>query len=172
MLYFDNHTYLPDDLLVKMDIASMHCSLEARSPLLDHELAEFCAGLPLSLKLRNRTGKYLLKRLAAKTFGEDFVNRPKQGFAIPLQKWLKGKLRQRLTDILSDPGLMEPFDAATVAQMKAEFFSDSPRADHASRLWALFMYGLWREMSAGTACSIRATAHRPSPAAHAEAALQ
>ncbi|HEY3637458.1 MAG TPA: asparagine synthase (glutamine-hydrolyzing) [Rhizomicrobium sp.] len=171
MLYFDNHTYLPDDLLVKMDIASMHCSLEARSPLLDHELAEFCARLPLNLKLRNGTGKYLLKRLAAKSFGTEFVNRPKKGFAIPLGKWLRGKLRPQLEDILSDAALMEPFDGATVRGMTTEFFSDRSGADHTSRLWALFMYGQWRKMSAESVASNESSAHAPAPALRAAAVL-
>lgn len=145
MLYFDNHTQLPNQLLVKMDIASMHCGLEARSPLLDHELAEFCACLPLDLKLRDRGGKYLLKQLAAKRFGQAFVNRRKQGFGIPLEKWLKGPLRGRLTDILSNRGLMESFAAPVVRRTVNDYFAGRWGANHTSRLWALFMYGLWRE---------------------------
>jgi asparagine synthase (glutamine-hydrolysing) len=145
MLYFDNHTYLPNDLLVKMDIASMHCGLEARSPLLDHELAEFCASLPLNLKVRNRTGKFLLKQLAAKSFGNAFVNRPKQGFGIPMTKWLKGPLRSELNNVLSDRSLMQPFNTSVVSRATREFFSDRPRRDHTARLWGIFMYGLWRK---------------------------
>ena len=63
MLWYDNRSYLPDDLLVKMDIASMHCGLEARSPLLDHKLIEYCASLPVQLKCKNGVTKYLLKKL-------------------------------------------------------------------------------------------------------------
>jgi len=144
MLYFDNHTQLPGDLLVKMDIASMHCSLEARSPLLDHELAEFCAALPLRLKLRHGSGKHLLKRLAAKTFGWPFVNRPKQGFGIPLEQWLRGALRKRMIATLSDAGLMAPFDDRIVARTMWEFLVGR-RPGHAHRLWGLLMYGTWRE---------------------------
>jgi asparagine synthase (glutamine-hydrolysing) len=149
MLYFDNHTQLPGDLLVKMDIASMHCSLEARSPLLDHELAEFCAGLPLDLKLRNRNGKFLLKKLVAKRFGNKFVARKKQGFGIPLQKWLKGPLLPHMRDILADRDLMAPFDGAVIAKTLTEFLSNSQHVDHTSRLWSLFVYGLWRETAVG-----------------------
>jgi asparagine synthase (glutamine-hydrolysing) len=123
----------------------MHCSLEARSPLLDHELAEFCAALPLEMKLRNRGGKFLLKQLAAKTFGQAFVNRKKQGFGIPLAKWLKHSLRTRLTEVLSDRCLMEPFDHGVIARTLGGFLADRPAWDHSSRLWALFMYGLWRD---------------------------
>jgi asparagine synthase (glutamine-hydrolysing) len=144
MLYFDNNTQLQGQLLVKMDIASMHCSLEARSPLLDHELAEFCAALPLEMKLRNRSGKFLLKQLAAKTFGRPFVNRPKQGFGIPLGNWLRGPLRANLSEVLSDRSLMEPLEPAVIAHTLGEFFSDRPQNDHSMRLWSLFSYGLWR----------------------------
>jgi len=145
MLYFDNHTYLPNDLLVKMDIASMHCGLEARSPLLDHELAELCASFPLNLKVRGGSGKYLLKQLAAKTFGQSFVTRPKQGFGIPLKAWLLGPLRVTLTQVVSDRFLMEPFDKDVVARTAREFFSGRSRPDHTARLWSLMMYGLWRQ---------------------------
>ncbi|HEY2445518.1 MAG TPA: asparagine synthase (glutamine-hydrolyzing) [Rhizomicrobium sp.] len=143
MLYFDNHAYLPDDYLVKMDIASMHCSLQTHAPLLDHELAEYCARLPVGMKVRRRTGKYLLKQLAARTFGREFAGRTKQGFGIPLAKWLDEDLRERMSAVLSDPGLMDPFDLAAIASTEQDFRSG--RRDHASRLWALFMYGLWRE---------------------------
>ncbi|MBK7727067.1 MAG: hypothetical protein IPJ33_00795 [Gammaproteobacteria bacterium] len=68
MLWYDNRTYLAGDLLVKMDIAAMHCGLETRSPLLDHEVIEYCAALPVRYKVRDRTGKYLLKRLAGRYF--------------------------------------------------------------------------------------------------------
>ena len=100
------------------------------------------------MKVRHGTGKYLLKQLAAKTFGNAFVNRTKQGFGIPLTKWLGGALNAQMTDVLSDRGLMEPFDPGEIARVAGEFRSS--RTDHTSRLWALFMYGLWRD-SAGHA---------------------
>jgi asparagine synthase (glutamine-hydrolysing) len=149
MLYFDNHTYLADDLLVKMDIASMHCSLEARSPLLDHVLIEFCAKLPVKLKLRGGSGKYLLKRLASRTFGDAFLARPKKGFSVPLEQWLKGPLRERMRDVLSNSKLMEPFDSRTIAKTVDEFLAGTSRQNRRNRLWVLFMYGLWREMADG-----------------------
>ena len=93
MLWLDSHTYLPGCLLVKMDIASMHCGLETRSPLLDHEVIEFCARLPVQYKVKDRVGKYLLKKLAERYFPANFVHRPKMGFGIPLAAWLRGPLR-------------------------------------------------------------------------------
>ena len=143
MLWLDNHTYLPGDLLVKMDIAAMHCGLEARSPLLDHELIEFCARLPVACKVKRGTGKYLLKKLAERYYPPEFVYRRKMGFGIPLAAWLRGDFRALLDDVLRDPACMSPLDPATVAEHRQNFLE---RGDdnEATRLWTLFMYGLWR----------------------------
>jgi asparagine synthase (glutamine-hydrolysing) len=147
MLWIDNHAYLPGDLLVKMDIASMYCGLEARSPLLDHEVIEYCASLPTSLKVRHRTGKYLLKRLAERYFPKEFVHRRKMGFAVPLAEWLRGRLRPMLQELLDDPDAMAPLDMGVIREHLAAFFERG--AAHDSRLWALLMYGLWRRHARG-----------------------
>lgn len=148
MLWLDNRTYLPGALLVKMDIASMHCGLETRSPLLDHEVIEFCAALPISLKVRGRTGKYLLKRLAERYFPRDFVYRRKMGFGIPLAEWLRGRLRPMAQEVLADPKAMDPLDGTIIREVAAEFFERGV-VGHDSRLWALLIYGLWRRHAAG-----------------------
>ena len=142
MLWYDNQTYLPGDLLVKMDIASMHTGLETRSPLLDHEVVEFCAALPRELKVKNGTGKYLLKKLAERHFPESFVHRPKMGFGIPLIEWLRGPLRQTLEGTLRDRDTMSLFDATLIESTLDEFLNHD--VDHSSRLWALLMFGVWR----------------------------
>jgi len=142
MLWIDNHAYLPGDLLVKMDIASMHCGLEARSPLLDHEVIEYCATLPTSLKVRQRTGKYLLKRLAERYFPAEFVHRRKMGFGIPLAEWLRGRLRPTVEEVLGDGDAMAPLDRGVVREYVEAFFDQG--APHDSRVWALLMFGLWR----------------------------
>lgn len=149
MLWLDNHTYLPDDLLVKMDIASMHCGLEARSPLLDHELIEFCAGLPVEMKVRNRTGKYLLKRLAEKYFPREFVHRTKMGFGIPVASWLRGELRAHVEGMILDGKIMEPLHLPTIrASWQRLLRADGAAADaEAGRIWALLMYGQWRVLT-------------------------
>lgn len=146
MLWLDNRTYLPDDLLVKMDIASMHCGLEARSPLLDHELIEFCARLPVSFKVRGGVGKYLLKRLAEKYFPREFVHRAKMGFGIPLPDWLRGPLRRHTEALILDPAIMAPLDPAVIAgSWRRLNASNGAAADaEAGRIWALLMYGQWR----------------------------
>jgi asparagine synthase (glutamine-hydrolysing) len=146
MLWMDNHAYLPGDLLVKMDIASMHCGLEARSPLLDHEVIEYCATLSTSMKVRARSGKYLLKRLAERYFPPDFVHRQKMGFGIPLAEWLQERLRPMVQEVLADPAAMEPMDRADMGKVVAEFYGGRTKND--SRLWTLLMYGLWRRHTA------------------------
>lgn len=146
MLWLDNHIYLPDDLLVKMDIASMHCGLESRSPLLDHKLIEFCARLPVGLKVKHSAGKYLLKKLAERYYPREFVHRRKMGFGIPLVKWLHGPLRSLLDDVLRDPACMSPLDQVTVDHYRRRFIEHN--ADEAARVWLLLMYGLWRRHGA------------------------
>ncbi|OOZ35760.1 asparagine synthase (glutamine-hydrolyzing) [Solemya velesiana gill symbiont] len=147
MLWLDNHTYLPDDLLVKMDIASMHCGLEARSPLLDHELIEFCARLPVNCKVKDGTGKYLLKKLAERYFPREFVHRSKMGFGTPLVAWMRGPLNSLLNDVLRDPVCMWPLDHATVDRFRRRFIDQGDDSE-VTCLWSLLMYGLWRRYGA------------------------
>lgn len=146
MLWLDSRTYLPDDLLVKMDIAAMQCGLETRSPLLDHEVIEFCARLPVALKVRRRTGKYMLKRLAEKYFPKDFVYRQKMGFGIPVARWLRGELRAHAEALILDPSIMQPLHGPTIrASWRRLLAADGATADaEAGRVWALLMYGQWR----------------------------
>lgn len=146
MLWLDNRTYLPDDLLVKMDIAAMHCGLEARSPLLDHEVIEFCARLPVNLKVKRRTGKYLLKRLAEKYFPPEFVHRRKMGFGIPVADWLRGPLKQHVEQIILNPAIMEPLDSQTISESwtRLNMIGSASADAEAGRVWALLMYGQWR----------------------------
>jgi len=149
MLWLDSHTYLPGDLLVKMDIASMHCGLETRSPLLDHEVIEFCARLPLRHKVKDRVGKYLLKKLAERYFPAEFVHRRKMGFGIPLAAWLRGPLRKVMNETLRDPQLMAPLSATVIERTLREF--EAGRKEHESRLWVLLMFGNWRNQQKGNA---------------------
>jgi asparagine synthase (glutamine-hydrolysing) len=143
MLAADVAWYLPTDLLVKMDIATMAHSLEARSPFLDWRLAEFVARLPSDMKVRGRTLKYLLRQAVGDLVPPDNVNRPKQGFAVPIAGWFRGELRDFLADhVLSDRfnarGLFRP------AEVRRIFDAHQREAhDYAHHLWVLLMLELW-----------------------------
>lgn len=143
MLWLDNHTYLPDDLLVKMDIAAMQCGLEARSPFLDNELIEFCARLPINQKVRGGVSKYLIRKMAERYFPKEFVHRPKMGFGIPLKTWLYGPMLPLVREILLDPVSMAPLNHVRIKHYVDEFDKNAYSAEP-MRIWTLLMYGLWR----------------------------
>ena len=144
MLWLDSNAYLRDDGLVKMDIASMHCSLEARTPLVDHELVEFAASLPAQIKLKGGMSKYLLKRLAERYLPKDLIYRKKQGFSIPVDEWLRGPLQPYVHDIVLDNDLMEPLDMQAIQRVYGEFQNGANH--HEYRIWLLLIFGLWHQM--------------------------
>jgi asparagine synthase (glutamine-hydrolysing) len=144
-LLTDTMTYLPNDLLVKMDIASMTVSLEARSPFLDHQLMEFAASLPERLKLRGMTTKYLLKRVLKKFVPEENLNRAKMGFGVPIGHWFRDRMQTFLREtLLSEKalsrGLFKPEKVRELIDQHVE-----RRIDHDHRLWSLLMLELWFE---------------------------
>jgi len=139
----DTLLYLPQDCLVKADIATMANSLEARSPLLDHRLVEFCAALPSSYKLRGRTSKWLLRRLMRERLPEDILTRPKMGFGVPVGEWLRGELRPLLEDaLLSSRSLGRGYFRAPAVRALVDDHV-SRRADRTSHIWGLLMLELW-----------------------------
>ncbi len=142
-LLTDTMTYLPNDLLVKMDIASMAVSLEARSPFLDHHLMEFAASLPEKLKLRGLTTKYLLKRMLKKLVPAENLRRSKMGFGVPIGYWFRGTMQPFLREtLLSDKalarGLFKPENLRGIIEEHVE-----NKQDHSHRLWTLLMLELW-----------------------------
>jgi asparagine synthase (glutamine-hydrolysing) len=143
VLSVDVRSYLPDDLLVKVDVASMASSLEVRSPLLDHELVEWAARLPASFKLRGRTTKWLLKRAHRDVLPPEILSRPKQGFGVPLERWLREDLRELAHESLLGAGARtaELFRREQVARLLDEH--GAARADHSYRLWALLVLEEW-----------------------------
>lgn len=143
MMWLDLMTYLPDDILTKVDRTSMACSLEVRSPLLDQAVVEFAARLPLAHKLRGRQTKVILRRLAQRYLPPEILQRPKQGFAVPLGGWLRGELRGWMAQVLlgSDAPLANWFQPDRVQAMISAHHSG--RRDYSQQLWALCMLGLW-----------------------------
>ena len=143
LLAVDVDSYLPGDLLPKVDIATMAYSLEARSPLLDHEVMEFAARLPARLKLRGRRRKWLLRRAYRLSLPEAILDGPKKGFAVPLAEWLRGPLEAQVRDVLLDPGAGAGLlDRAEIRSLVTEHVSG--RADNSARLWSLLFFERWR----------------------------
>jgi asparagine synthase (glutamine-hydrolysing) len=148
--YLDLKTYLVGDINTKVDRASMAHSLEVREPLMDHPLVEWLASLPSSLKIRGGEGKWLLKKAMEPRLPHDVLYRPKMGFAVPLARWLRGPLRERvrgavLGDLLADTGM---FDRRYLCELVDRH--QSGRNDHSAALWALLMFEAFlRNLDAG-----------------------
>jgi asparagine synthase (glutamine-hydrolysing) len=141
--YVDIKTYLVDDILTKVDRMSMAASIEARVPLLDHRIVEFALSLPPQSKLRYGRTKVILRRAMHGRLPEEVLNRPKQGFSIPLKHWLRGSLRPLMTDLLSTDCVRRRgyFEPQTVNGWVSEHLQR--RANHSHRLWALMIFELW-----------------------------
>ncbi len=149
LMRVDQNTYLPDGMLTKVDRASMAASLEVRSPLLDHRVAEFTSQLPEGLKYRNGTGKYLLKKVLARYVPESLSERPKMGFGVPIDQWFRGELNPLLMDYLSPERLRRQgiFNPVLVEKKIKEHLSG--KRNHQYRLWAILMWEMWREQWIG-----------------------
>jgi asparagine synthase (glutamine-hydrolysing) len=143
MMYMDQLTYLPDDILVKVDRASMAVALETRVPFLDPDVVAFAASLPLHLKIRGGVGKWLLRRVLYRYLDPGLFRRPKQGFAIPLADWLRGALRDWAEDLLSAEALAETGLAQPAEVQDAWRRHLSGRENLQSGLWVLLMYQQW-----------------------------
>ncbi len=138
--YLDMKTYLPGDILVKVDRASMAHSLEVRSPFLDHELIEWLSGVDPGLKLRGREGKYILKKALEPYLSANILYRPKMGFSVPLSAWFRGPLRERVRTAVLGPILADTgwFDRAFLSNLVDTH--QSGVSDHSATLWSLLMF--------------------------------
>ena len=161
LLYIDSKTYLPGDILAKVDRTSMAVSLEARAPLLDHKLIEFVGQMPAKLKLSGLESKHLLKKAVADLVPHEILNRPKQGFGVPIQDWINRQLRSRIRESLTEPrsqqrGYVEP---GYINVLLNEH--ERGRRDHSDGLWALFMLELWHRQFIDQPANLTQT-HQPT----------
>lgn len=143
----DMVTYLPNDILTKVDRASMSVSLEARVPILDHRIVEFSFKVPHHLKYNNGNQKYLLKTLAYKYIPKSILDRPKKGFAVPIVKWIKSDLHYLIDTYLSDNYLIKQqiFNPLTIRKLVQKFNSTEKFSSTANYIWNILMFQLWYE---------------------------
>jgi asparagine synthase (glutamine-hydrolysing) len=135
-------SYLPEDILTKVDRASMAVSLEVRAPLLDHRVVEFALSLPSSLKRRRGTTKWLLRRVLDRRVPRALIDRPKMGFGVPLAGWFRGPLRERMDSYCAGPELERlGLDAGPVRRLWADFTAG--RSHRADLVWQMFILAAW-----------------------------
>jgi asparagine synthase (glutamine-hydrolysing) len=149
MMLSDLGGYLPDDVLVKLDRASMAVSLEARAPFLDHELVEFAWRLPAQLKIRSGQGKWVLRQLLARYLPKSLFERPKMGFAIPVDAWLRNPLRD-WAEAMLDPSRLGShglLDTEAIRRCWHEHVIEGRQRQ--AQLWDVLMFQAWYEESFG-----------------------
>jgi asparagine synthase (glutamine-hydrolysing) len=143
MTYCDALAYLPDDILCKVDRASMAVSLETRVPFLDHRVAETAARIPMAMKLRGKTGKWILRELLGRHLPEQLFERPKSGFSMPIGDWLSNDLRDWAEDLL-DPSRMRQEGYFDVKRVQDRWQDNlAKRRNASSAIWAILMFQSW-----------------------------
>jgi asparagine synthase (glutamine-hydrolysing) len=145
VLLMDMRLYLENDILVKLDRASMMASLEGRVPLLNNDFVDYATRLPLSMKLRGLTSKFLLRRALRGILPDSILNRPKKGFGIPVANWFRGPLKEQLLSVLSADRIARKgfFDPAAVSLLVDDHLAG--RRDNRKQLWTLFVFELWHD---------------------------
>ena len=143
MMAWDSLSYLPDDILVKVDRAAMAVGLETRAPFLDHRVAQVAWRLPMAMKIRGNTSKWALRQILYQHVPRELIERPKAGFAMPIGQWLRGPLRPWASDLLSPElirrqGYLRPEPIQKLWRDHLE-----GHADHTPRLWAVLMWQAW-----------------------------
>jgi asparagine synthase (glutamine-hydrolysing) len=145
MMYRDTMTYLPDDILCKVDRAAMANGLETRTPFLNHHVLEMACQMPIEMKIRGDTGKWALRNVLCKSVPKDLIERPKAGFAIPIGQWLRGPLRKWAENLISErrlslEGYLKP---ALIRKVWSEHLSG--QRDHSAKIWSVLMFQAWLE---------------------------
>ena len=145
MINGDFMYYLPDDIFQKVDRASMAVSLETRAPFMDFEVIEYAMSLPLSLKIKNNQGKWILKQLLYQYVPKEIVDRPKMGFGVPIGDWLRGPLREWAESLINNDKLIKDgyLDIETVKYIWNEHLSK--KRDRTSEIWNILMFQAWLE---------------------------
>jgi asparagine synthase (glutamine-hydrolysing) len=143
MMFNDLLTYLPDDILCKVDRAGMSVSLESRIPFLDHNVFAFSSSLPLSFKINKGTSKWILREILKKYIPENLINRPKMGFGIPLEAWLRGPLKEWADDLLDEKAIKESgiLTPKVVRHKWEEHISGKRNWNY--QLWSILMFQAW-----------------------------
>jgi len=144
ILAVDFKTYLPDDILVKIDRATMSVALEGREPFIDHRIIEWVAQLPIHLKIKGKEKKYLLKKIAHNYIPEELLKRPKMGFAAPMTTWLNKELKELFDEHLNEDALKKNvfLNTSYVLALKEKYLKN-PNEDEVNRIWLPFMFQMW-----------------------------
>jgi asparagine synthase (glutamine-hydrolysing) len=143
MMFWDGHTYLPDDILVKVDRATMSCGLEGRIPFLDNEVLRFAWRLPLAAKIEQGVGKAIVRRVLERHVPRELFDRPKAGFAVPIGVWLRGPLRGWAEELLGKSALGDYVQLTCVRRLWEEHLAG--RHNHEHTLWSVLMFSAWLE---------------------------
>ncbi len=143
MMFQDMRTYLPDDILCKVDRAAMGVSLETRTPFLDPDVIKLSMQLPVDMKIRNGQGKWALRQVLYRHVPKEIIDRPKEGFAIPIGLWLRGPLRDWAENLLSKQHLVNEgiFNSDIILKIWGEHLSG--RKDWTNQLWTILMFQAW-----------------------------
>ena len=147
MMYKDTLTYLPDDILCKVDRAAMHNSLETRVPFLDHRVVEYAWKMPIEMKIRDNKGKWALRQILYKYVPSEIIERPKTGFSIPLGEWLRGPLRDWAEDLINEQELLEQGFLNHNKVRKIWQLHLNGNYDYTAKIWSVLMFQSWLKIN-------------------------